>query len=265
VCYIANVCIQGFKNYKPFILFLFYALLLSLFIASSTFWALIQVLDTDIESLGLAPVGWGFLVLFGFLFSLMLAGFFPYHLYLSMNNRTTIENMERNGRLLSLPARAESILSAGTLDPRDASLPEHPKSGMVGHLLPQYQQPHPSSYRFTAQGQTAPSNPFLTNSAYAPTNFAQPVSNNFETSATSSLSRLQRRQLEKKAGRINIYDLGLSGLNFEQAFGAKWYEWKAWVPVGRSKGNGYDYPVNKRKFMALSKLNEQLKTAPRGC
>lgn len=39
----------GFKNYKTFILFLFYADLLSIFTCATSLWVLIQVLDMDIE------------------------------------------------------------------------------------------------------------------------------------------------------------------------------------------------------------------------
>lgn len=39
----------GFKNYKPFILFLLYADLVALWTASSSIWTIIQVLDVDIE------------------------------------------------------------------------------------------------------------------------------------------------------------------------------------------------------------------------
>lgn len=39
----------GFKNYKPFVLFLFYADLLALFTATSSLWGLIQTMDVSIE------------------------------------------------------------------------------------------------------------------------------------------------------------------------------------------------------------------------
>lgn len=39
----------GFKNYKPFILFLLYADLLALFTAGTSLWALLQTMDMDIE------------------------------------------------------------------------------------------------------------------------------------------------------------------------------------------------------------------------
>lgn len=39
----------GFKNYKTFILFLFYADLLAVYVCATSFWALVQVLDMDIE------------------------------------------------------------------------------------------------------------------------------------------------------------------------------------------------------------------------
>lgn len=64
--------------------------------------------------------------------------------------------------------------------------------------------------------------------------------------------------MEKRAGRTNIYDLGLSSINFEEAFGRPWYDWRAWVPIGRGKGTGYSFPVNEAKLKRLRKLNRKL-------
>ncbi|KAK9893937.1 zf-DHHC-domain-containing protein [Cystobasidium minutum MCA 4210] len=269
----------GFKNYKTFILFLFYADLLAVYTCATSFWALVQVLDMDIEELGLAPVGWGFLVLFGFLFSVMLTGFFPYHLYLSVNNRSTIENMERNGRLLSLPTKAESMLSAGVTDPHAAGLPERPRSGAGSHLLPNAHssdvyrpgQPRPpppgfedssSSYRSSSVQQQR--NPFLPSTAAASLS-SNLTHNTFESSAAlSSLSRTAKRDLERKAGKINIYDLGTWQANFMETFGSDWNTVLAWIPVGKSNGSGYEWPVNKRHFEKLKAINEQLRLPSSG-
>ena len=188
----------------------------------------------------------------------MLSGFFPYHLFLATNNRTTIENMERNGRLLSLPAKAESALSAGTLEPRTAGLPERPKGG-APHLLPI--TPTRDQY-VPSRGADIPN---LSRNAFLPhdsqSQFSTPPPTSFEASASHSLSRLQRSQLERKAGQINIYDLGTASRNFVEAFGGTWYDPKSWLPVGRSRGTGYEYPVNKGNLKRLRRLNEELKGA----
>lgn len=206
--------------------------------------------------------------------------------------------MERNGRLLSLPARAESALSAGTFDPRQASLPEQPKFGVSGQLhsktnanassypdvtvngstlvephnpfQPWQHQPRKQSYSRVALPAPSHSNPFLPNT---PDNVFDPSSQTIAApsfarssqSATSlaahSVTRAQRRQLEKKAGRINIYDLGSSSANLLEAFGSKWNAWHTWIPVGISRGTGYEFPVNKQNLRKLMKINEQLRSS----
>lgn len=223
----------------------------------------------------------------------MLTGFFPYHLYLSVNNRSTIENMERNGRLLSLPVIAETMLSAGVPDPHAAGLPERPKSGAGSHLLPtharqptQYQpgQPQPpppgfedssSSYRPPSlQQQQQQQNPFLPSSSSAAATFSSSgtaaaslanLSMSFESNAAlSSLSRAAKRDLERKAGKINIYDLGTWQANFKEAFGSDWNSLMAWIPVGKSNGSGYEWPINKRNFDRLQTINAQLRLPSAG-
>lgn len=234
---------------------------------------------TNPQELGIAPVGWGFLVLFGFLFSVMLTGFFPYHIYLAVNNRSTIENMERNGRLLSLPARAETMLSAGVPDPHTAGLPERPKSGAGQHLL------QGNSKSRLGQGQAQPPLPGFADSSptYRPSNpFLPSTSNNtnafpshlpattaaqstpFESSAISSLSRMQARELERKAGKINIYDLGSWQTNFRETFGSDWNTLYAWLPIGKSSGTGYEWPINKNNFDKLQAINAQLRAPSSG-
>jgi len=243
------------------------------------------------QILGLAPVAWGFLILFGFLFTLMLTGFFPYHIYLTVNNRTTIENMERNSRLLGdfIPRKAEGVLSAGTFNLGEAGLPERPKR-MGGRNLRRDRPPHPlDTEPLTMAPQPIPSgafhpqvnpphnasNPFLPAQAYsvpATSSYPQnapghPAPSALQSlkvqNAAASLSRLAIRQLEKKAGKINIYDLGFSAQNFKQAFDSDWNHLASWVPVGGSLGNGYEFPVNKRKLVKLQRLNEQLRAGAR--
>ena len=270
----------GFANYKPFILFLIYAAQLAIFAGSVSLWSLVQVLDVDLEELGLAPLGWGFMILFGFLFSLMLSGFAPYHLYLACNNRTTIENMERNGRLLSLPPKAESMLAAGTADPILASLPEHSVAGAGQHLLADSSRaPNPflEEQQQHAHSTGGRANPFLPASTRfdehssvinAQPTFAGPSasSSNYPFNLTSQaiLTRQARRALEKQAGQINIYDLGLSSRNFEQAFGSKWYQPRSWIPVGRGLGSGYAWPVNRAKLEKLRRINTELRKSRDG-
>lgn len=204
--------------------------------------------------MGLAPVGWGFLVLFGFMFFVMLSGFLPYHLYLACNNRTTIENMERNGRLLSLPARAEAMLSAGTTDIREAGLPEYTKDGQRLLDAPQrFDTFLPSTVGGEMSNGTGGSLPLPWQ--------AQTASRT--SSALASLSRQARRTLERKAGQINIYDLGTSAKNLHQVFGPQplWH-WRTFLPIGHGIGNGHDFPVNRAKYERLRRLNDQLRHSP---
>lgn len=181
---------------------------------------------------------------------MMLSGFFPYHLYLTINNRTTIENMERNGRLLSLPARAESFVSAGTLEPSEASLPSYPKTDHA-HRLSVSHDMHSTSLGAARDLDNA--NPFL------PPQASATISLPSRAPSSNPLSRYQRRELERTAGKINMYDLGTASANFSEVFGADWTSWRAWLPIGIGKGTGYEYPVNKAKFARLQRINELLK------
>lgn len=241
----------------------------------------------------------------------MLSGFYPYHVYLSLNNRTTIENMERNSRLLGnfIPRKAEGMLAAGTLDLRDAGLPERPKRTGGGMAIRHDGGPpslttaaaaeqngrhgHSDVAMGLAAEPSSRSNPSLNlflpddgraypmnaSSGYD-TGHQQHASSSTSASASLShqlrlhhrqgrpgvdpgLSRLEIRQLEKKAGKINIYDLGTSSANFREAMGGGWREWQSWVPLGGSRGDGYAFPVNKRKYLKLMRLNEKLRGGAR--
>ena len=188
------------------------------------------------------------------MFFVMLSGFLPYHVYLACNNRTTIENMERNGRLLSLPARAEAMLSAGTTDIREAGLPETPKDGQ--RLL------EPQSQKFNAFLPTTAGGEMSNGTAASLPLQWQPQAP-AQSSALASLSRQARRTLERKAGQINIYDLGTSAKNLHQVFGPQplWH-WRTFVPIGYGIGNGHEFPVNRAKYERLRRLNEQLRNSP---
>jgi hypothetical protein len=190
------------------------------------------------------------------MFFVMLSGFLPYHVYLACNNRTTIENMERNGRLLSLPARAEAMLSAGTTDVREAGLPETLKDGQRLLETRSIRQ-KPNAFLPAGANGTTSSNAGSTLPLPWQTQGPQP------SAALASLSRQARRGLERKAGQINIYDLGTSARNMHQVFGAQpFLHWRTFVPIGYGIGNGQDFPVNRAKYERLRRLNEQLRSSP---
>lgn len=75
---------------------------------------------------------------------------------------------------------------------------------------------------------------------------------------------MQARELERKAGKINIYDFGTWQANFRETFGSDWNTVLAWLPIGKSLGSGYDWPINKRNFEKLQRINAQLRMPNNG-
>lgn len=75
---------------------------------------------------------------------------------------------------------------------------------------------------------------------------------------------MQARELERKAGKINIYDLGSWQTNFRETFGSDWNTLYAWLPIGKSSGTGYEWPINKNNFDKLQAINAQLRAPSSG-
>ncbi|KAI0219137.1 Palmitoyltransferase zdhhc2 [Massospora cicadina] len=92
-CPWVNNCV-GFYNQKFFLLFVAYTAILCIFVASSLVPGLVGLFRGDtlftVDTVQLALLGF-----ISGLFGIMLVFFTGFHIYLLLNNRTTIENLER--------------------------------------------------------------------------------------------------------------------------------------------------------------------------
>ncbi|KAI9719885.1 MAG: palmitoyltransferase for Vac8p [Chrysothrix sp. TS-e1954] len=85
----------GFRNYKPFLLFLIYTCLFCwLSFAASATWVWYEILSgTEFEE-RLMPVNYILLAVLGGIIGLVLTGFTAWHVYLASRGQTTIESLE---------------------------------------------------------------------------------------------------------------------------------------------------------------------------
>ncbi|KAJ2662808.1 palmitoyltransferase for Vac8p [Coemansia sp. RSA 1200] len=89
-----NNCV-GFNNQKPFLLFIAYSTLYCLDIAvtSLVFYLRLIFNAPGTAEIDITPL---FLIILSLAFTMALIGFFGFHIYLTLNNLTTIESYERN-------------------------------------------------------------------------------------------------------------------------------------------------------------------------
>ncbi|KAJ2400792.1 palmitoyltransferase for Vac8p [Coemansia sp. RSA 2559] len=93
-CPWVNNCV-GFNNQKAFLLFIAYAALYCVDIALTTivFYFRFMINAPDTTEVAITPL---FLVILSLAFSAAMIGFVSFHVYLTLNNLTTIESYERN-------------------------------------------------------------------------------------------------------------------------------------------------------------------------
>ncbi|KAL8291974.1 hypothetical protein RQP46_001440 [Phenoliferia psychrophenolica] len=92
--WLGGACV-GYRNYKAFLLFLWYGGALGIFVGVTTVFELMNFVEEAPE-------------LLGFIFGICMALFGAYHLYLACNNRTTLETMERASYAVLPPSPGNS-------------------------------------------------------------------------------------------------------------------------------------------------------------
>jgi len=86
----------GFRNYKPFLLFLIYTSIFCwLSFAVSAAWVYKVVLNDETFAERLMPINYILLTVLGGIIGLVLSGFTGWHIYLACNGQTTIESLEK--------------------------------------------------------------------------------------------------------------------------------------------------------------------------
>ncbi|XP_067040707.1 palmitoyltransferase ZDHHC15B-like isoform X2 [Acropora muricata] len=88
-CPWVNNCV-GFSNYKFFLLFLFYAILYTLFVTGTVTKYFVAFWNNSLEGAGKLHILFLFFV--ALMFCISLWSLFGYHLYLTANNKTTLES-----------------------------------------------------------------------------------------------------------------------------------------------------------------------------
>jgi palmitoyltransferase len=101
----------GFRNYKPFLLFLVYSSLFAwlCFLVSATWLYHEVMIDRRFEDTTM-PVHFVILSVISGIIALVLSAFSGYHVYLTSRNRTTIESLEKTRYLSPLRERADQRL-----------------------------------------------------------------------------------------------------------------------------------------------------------
>jgi hypothetical protein len=103
----------GFRNYKPFLLFLTYSSLFAwlCFLASASWLYRAVALDRHVQDTTM-PINFVILSVVSGIIGLVLSAFTGYHIYLTCRNRTTIESLEKTRYLSPLRERADQHLHA---------------------------------------------------------------------------------------------------------------------------------------------------------
>ena len=103
----------GFRNYKPFLLFLAYASLFAwlCFLVSASWLYHEVMIDRRVQDTTM-PVHFVILSVVSGIIGLVLSAFTGYHVYLTCRNRTTIESLEKTRYLSPLRERADQRLHA---------------------------------------------------------------------------------------------------------------------------------------------------------
>jgi hypothetical protein len=222
----------GFRNYKPFLLFLIYVCLFcyTCFAVALT-WVLVEVFEPDAPQrydTSFAPVHNILLAVVSGIFGLVLTGFTVWHIYLTLKGMTTIESMEKTRYLThsrnEQGSRNYIGLGSSTAKVADAIIQApgitRPEEGEALYSAP---SPPPTQIS-TAQ---------------------QSLRMNY-----SDLERQRERArynsyLDEKDSESlpHAFDLG-SPANWTMVFGPSLALW--WLPICNSPGDGWKWEASKK-------------------
>ncbi|PWN41221.1 zf-DHHC-domain-containing protein [Ceraceosorus guamensis] len=215
--WLASRCV-GLRNHKAFFLFLFYTCLLCLWTSQATARALLDYVSSEKDGFENSPLSWAILFFIAFVFGIALIPFAGYHAWLICRNKTTLESMEGSGRVRLQAQRA----------PGRESVTER-----LRRLAAEDEDHRPEEH---STGQTS-------------SDQSGQERNNEE------LTREERKAL-KRAGKLNIYDLGASE-NWKFMMGRRWFMW--FVPTGEPDSDGHAYAVNDITLAELRRITSSIR------
>lgn len=158
--------------------------------------------QSDLQGFESSPISWAILLFMGFIFGVALIPFAVYHAWLICRNRTTIESMEGAGRVRTSAAR----------DPERTPV-EDRLSAVAGDAS--LRSEDDATQALATEG---PSD--TDRRRKAPHSWKQ----------DELLTKEERRAL-KRAGELNIYDVGVRD-NWCQIMGRTWWMW--FIPTGQT-------------------------------
>ncbi|GHJ89898.1 hypothetical protein NliqN6_6300 [Naganishia liquefaciens] len=250
----------GYANHKAFLLFLLYATALSALVAEETGYVIWRWLDGGqvVDITDFRPVANLLLCIIAITFFLSIGSFFCFHVYLAMNNRTTLENLRP-----CLPPAA--LIEAGPATPPSETLsspspdapptysPEATISSPTPHSTPSTRPPVPQTRRYHWQWRWKPDHLLTRNERKLVRHVAQNVNIYDRGDAWSNLLAVVERQDEDADGDADV-EMGGTGRRRVHGYQrvCRWF-WPSaigttWPPssVQRPASHlpGHDFPIS---------------------
>lgn len=240
----------GFRNYKPFLLFLIYTCLFCyICFGSAAAWVYEEIANPATIADDLMPVHYILLAVISGIIGLVLTAFTAWHIYLAQSGRTTIESLERVRYLAPMRKAMAEQLESQARHSSDTDNDEDAELGIRASLLKTHANALPSITR-PEEGTSASPSP----SPSPPSFTASPAQSSLRrTYAQNERARELARYnayLDEQATRKlpNAFDLGWRR-NLRHVFGEKAALW--WLPICNSTGDGWAWDINP-EFVAQS-------------